>query len=83
MDCSVLFINMGTNDLFVFDQDSVLIEWELVGPVENTECRLETRVEGGDDIIGEYSMCTLVNHNITAFIPIERKLKIFTILTFT
>lgn len=75
MDCSVLFINMGTNDLFVFDQDSVLIEWELVGPVENTDCRLETRVEVGDDIIGEYSMCTLVNYNVTAFIPIERKLK--------
>ena len=61
MDCSVLFINMGTDDLFVFNQDSILIEWELVGPVENTECRLETRVENGDDIIGEYSMCTLVN----------------------
>ena len=61
LDCSVLFINQGANDLFVFDQDSVLIEWELVGPVEFTDCRLEIRVENGDDIIGEYSPCTLID----------------------
>ena len=47
---------MGPADLFVFG-GSVLIEWELVGPVEYTECRLETRVEGDDDIIGEYEEC--------------------------
>ena len=57
LDCSVLFINMGTDDVFLFGQGSVLIEWELVGPVEFTECRLETRVEGGDDIIGPYMIC--------------------------
>ena len=50
-DCSVLFINMGGDDLFVFG-NSVLIEWEEVGPVEDTECRLEQ----GDDI-GEYFPC--------------------------
>lgn len=50
-DCSVLFINMGEDDLFVFG-NSVLIEWEEVGPVEDTECRLEQ----GDDI-GEYFPC--------------------------
>lgn len=55
----MLFINMGVDDLFIFDQDSVLIEWELVGPVESTECRLETRVENGDDIIGNYTICML------------------------
>lgn len=64
LDCSVLFINMGVDDLFIFDQDSVLIEWELVGPVEFTECRLETRVENGDDIIGEYTICTLILANV-------------------
>ena len=48
---------MGPDDLFVFSEDSVLIEWELVGPVDNTECRLETRVDEGDDIIGEYGPC--------------------------
>ena len=58
LDCSVLFINMGADDLFIFRQDSVLIEWEIVGPVEFTECRLETQVENGNDIIGEYSNCT-------------------------
>ena len=55
----MLFINMGPDDLFVFGQDSVLIEWELVGPVELTECRLETRVEQGEDIIGPYMPCML------------------------
>ena len=60
-DCSVLFVNMGPEDLFMFGQGSVLIEWELVGPVEFTECRLETRVENGNDIIGEYTDCTFNN----------------------
>ena len=59
LDCSVLFINMGQDDLFLFGQGSVLIEWEHVGPVESTDCRLETRVEGGDDIIGPYTLCEL------------------------
>ena len=54
----MLFINMGSDDLFLFGQGSALIEWELVGPVEFTECRLEVRVENGDDIIGSYSVCT-------------------------
>ena len=57
----MLFINHGADDLFPFTgQDSVFIEWELVGPVEFTDCRLETRVENGDDIIGEYSICMLL-----------------------
>ena len=59
----MLFINMGADDLFLSEQGSVLIDWELVGPVEFTECRLETRVESGNDIIGEYSNCTLANSN--------------------
>ena len=48
---------MGQDDLFISAEGIVLIEWELVGPVEFTECRLETRVDGGDDINGEYSLC--------------------------
>lgn len=54
----MLFINSGVDDLFQFGS-SVYIEWELVGPVEDTECRLEIRVENGDDIIGEYAPCML------------------------
>ena len=48
---------MGSDDLFIFGQDSVLIEWDLVGPVEFTDCRLETRLENADDIIGAYEPC--------------------------
>ena len=51
-----MFINMGPDNVLAFG-DSVLIEWSLVGPVEFTECRLETRVDEGDDVIGPFMPC--------------------------
>ena len=42
-DCAVNFINAAQGQVLVFE-DSVFIEWEEIGPIGFTECRLDRTV---------------------------------------
>lgn len=42
LDCAVNFVNAGEDDVVVIDNAGfVRIEWEEVGPVNYTDCRLD------------------------------------------
>ncbi len=52
-DCSVVFVNAGDNDVVVIDGAGfVRIEWNEVGLVDFTDCRLEI-----NGVNGQYSNC--------------------------
>ncbi|XP_064383720.1 adhesion G-protein coupled receptor V1-like isoform X4 [Halichondria panicea] len=54
MDCSVVFVNAAQEDVVVVDEAGfVQIEWNEIGPVTDTECRLT--INGA---VGEYVPCT-------------------------
>lgn len=55
-DCSVIFVN-GDSGFIEFFSGQAFIEFETVGPVERTECRIE---EG--DINGPFSDCKFKVH---------------------
>ncbi len=53
MDCSVVFVNAAQEDVVVVDEAGfVQIEWNEIGPVTDTECRLTI-----NEVVGEYVPC--------------------------
>ena len=57
LDCAVIFTN-GGSDIIEFFEGTVFIEWEEVGPVERTDCRVgEAGTTNGQFVD---CMCSLV-----------------------
>ena len=62
IDCSVVFVNAGEDDAVIIDPFGfVRVEWEEVGPVDFTDCRLEI-----NGVRGDYELCkclfVVLNH---------------------
>lgn len=53
-DCSVIFVNGDSSIIEVFNTDPI-IEFEIVGPVEATECRVEQ-----GDVNGPFVPCKIL-----------------------